>query len=182
MGRGPGLSVEAKAQIWDRWKAGETLAQMSRGMHKKADTFLRVVRPHGGIAPRVRCRSARALTLAEREEISRGLCAQRSIREIARRLGRAPSSVSREISRNTLTWWRYRAHVSDQRAWDRGLRPKQCHLAKHPQLASLVAQKLRLDWSPQQIAGLQESLAMMKVCVCRMRRYTRAYSFRRAVY
>lgn len=153
MGRGPGLSVEAKAQIWERWKAGETLAQMSRGMHKKADTCLRVVRPHGGIAPRVRCRSARALTLAEREEISRGLCAHRSIREIARRLDRAPSSVSREISRNTLAWWRYRAHISDQRAWDRGLRPKQCHLAKHPQLASLVAQKLRLDWSPQQIAG-----------------------------
>ena len=153
MGRGPGLSVEARVQIWERWKAGETLAQMSRGMHKKADTCLRVVRPHGGIAPRVRCRSARALTLAEREEISRGLCAHRSIREIARRLGRAPSSVSREISRNTLAWWRYRAHVSDQRAWDRGLRPKQCHLAKHPQLASLVAQKLRLDWSPQQIAG-----------------------------
>jgi IS30 family transposase len=153
MGRGPGLSVEARVQIWERWKAGETLAQMSRGMHKKADTFLRVVRPHGGIAPRVRCRSARALTLAEREEISRGLCAHRSIREIARGLGRSPSSVSREIARNSAQWWRYRAHVSDQRAWDRGLRPKQCHLAKHPQLASLVAQKLRLDWSPQQIAG-----------------------------
>jgi IS30 family transposase len=153
MGRGPGLSVEARVQIWERWKAGETLAQMSRGMHKKADTFLRVVRPHGGIAPRVRCRSARALTVAEREEISRGLCAHRSIREIARGLGRSPSSVSREIARNSAQWWRYRAHVSDQRAWDRGLRPKQCHLAKHPQLASLVAQKLRLDWSPQQIAG-----------------------------
>jgi IS30 family transposase len=153
MGRGPGLSVEARVQVWERWKAGETLAQMSRGMHKKADTFLRVVRPHGGIAPRVRCRSARALTLAEREEISRGLCAHRSIREIARGLGRSPSSVSREIARNSAQWWRYRAHVSDQRAWDRGLRPKQCHLAKHPQLASLVAQKLRLDWSPQQIAG-----------------------------
>src|ERR1700724_4258959 len=130
MGRGPGLSVEARVQIWERWKAGETLAQMSRGMHKKADTFLRVVRPHGGIAPRVRCRSARALTLAEREEISRGLCAHRSIREIARGLGRSPSRVSRESGRKSAQWWRYRAHVSDQRAWDRGMRPKKCTFDK----------------------------------------------------
>lgn len=153
MGRVLGLSVEEKAQVWERWKAGETLAQVSRALHKRRDTVLRVVRPHGGIAPRVRCRSALALTLAEREEISRGLCARLSIREIARRLGRAPSSISREIARNTSNWWRYRAHISDQRAWDRTLRPKQCHLARHPHLASLVAQKLRLDWSPQQIAG-----------------------------
>ena len=153
MGRVLGLSVEEKAQVWERWKAGETLAQVSRALHKRRDTVLRVVRPHGGIAPRVRCRSALALTLAEREEISRGLCARLSIREIARRLGRAPSSISREIARNTSNWWRYRAHISDQRAWDRTLRPKQCHLARRPHLASLVAQKLRLDWSPQQIAG-----------------------------
>jgi len=153
MGRGPGLSLEEKAQIWERWKAGETLAQMSRAMHKKRDTFLRIVGPHGGIAPRVRCRSARALTLAEREEISRGLRAHSSMREIARRLERAPSSISREIARNAQQWWRYRAHRAEQRAWDRGVRPKQCHLAKHPRLASLVAQKLRADWSPQQIAG-----------------------------
>jgi IS30 family transposase len=93
------------------------------------------------------------LTLAEREEISRGLCAHRSIRQIARGLSRSPSSISREIARNTGQWWRYRAHVADQRAWDRALRPKPCHLARHPQLASLVAQKLRLDWSPQQISG-----------------------------
>ncbi len=153
MGRVLGLSLEEKAQVWERWKAGETLAQVSRALHKRRDTVLRVVRPHGGIAPRVRCRSALALTLAEREEISRGLCARLSIREIARRLGRAPSSISREIARNTSNWWRYRAHISDQRAWDRTLRRKQCHLARHPHLASLVAQKLRLDWSPQQIAG-----------------------------
>ena len=119
MGRVLGLSVEEKAQVWERWKAGETLAQVSRALHKRRDTVLRVVRPHGGIAPRVRCRSALALTLAERGEISRGLCARLSIREIARRLGRAPSSISREIARNTSNWWRYRAHISDQRAWDR---------------------------------------------------------------
>jgi IS30 family transposase len=94
-----------------------------------------------------------ALTLGEREEISRGLCAQRSIRQIAQVLGRSPSSVSREIARNTAQREHYRAHTADQRAWDRALRPKPCHLASHPQLAKLVAQKLRLEWSPQQIAG-----------------------------
>jgi IS30 family transposase len=93
------------------------------------------------------------LTLAEREEISRGLCACRSIRQIARVIGRSPSSVSREIARNTPQRWHYRAHAADQRAWDRALRPKPCHLARHPQLAELIAQKLCLEWSPQQIAG-----------------------------
>jgi IS30 family transposase len=121
------------------------------GKHELA--LFGVVRPLGGIAPRVRCRSRLALTLAEREEISRGLCARRSIRQIARILGRAPSSVSREIARNTPQWWQYRAHAAEQRAWDRALRPKRCHLLRYPQLAKLVAQKLRLEWSPQQIAG-----------------------------
>jgi IS30 family transposase len=148
-----GLSAEEKAELWRRWKAGETVAQIARTMGKHHLALFRVVRPYGGIAPRVRCRSRLALTLAEREEISRGLCARRSMRQIARVLGRSPSSVSREIARNTWRWWHYRAHAADQRAWDRALRPKPCHLAKHPQLAKLVAQKLRLEWSPQQIAG-----------------------------
>ncbi len=153
MSIGPWFTTEEKAELWRRWKAGETIAAMSRAMGRGSATLLEAVREHGGIAPRARCRSRLALTLAEREEISRGLCAQRSFRKIARRLGRAPSSISREISRNTLQWWRYQAAASDQRAWDRALRPKPCHLARHPQLARLVAQKLRLDWSPQQIAG-----------------------------
>jgi len=148
-----GLSTEEKAELWRRWKAGETVAQIARTLGKDHQALFRAVRPHGGIAPRVRCRSRLALSLAEREEISRGLCAQRSIREIARVLDRAPSSVSREIARNTLQWWQYRAHAADQRAWDRARRPKPCHLSQHPQLARLVAQKLRLKWSPQQIAG-----------------------------
>jgi IS30 family transposase len=148
-----GLSPQEKAELWRRWKAGETVAQIARTMGKHHLALFRVVRPYGGIAPRERCRSRLALTLGEREEISRGLCAQRSIRQIARNIGRSPSSVSREIARNTPRWWHYRAHTADQRAWDRALRPKPCHLASHPQLAELVAQKLRLDWSPQQIAG-----------------------------
>jgi IS30 family transposase len=148
-----GLSAQEKAELWRRWKAGETVAQIARTMGKHELALFGVVRPYGGIAPRERCRSRLALTLGEREEISRGLCAQRSMRQIARFLGRSPSSVSREIARNTPHWWQYRAHKADQRAWDRALRPKPCHLVKHPQLAKLVAQKLRLEWSPQQIAG-----------------------------
>jgi IS30 family transposase len=148
-----GLSAQEKAELWRRWKAGDTVAQIARTMGRHELALFRVVRPYGGIAPRERCRSRLALTLGEREEISRGLCAQRSMRQIARILGRSPASVSREIARNSAHWWQYRAHKADQRAWDRALRPKPCHLVKHPQLAKLVAQKLRLEWSPQQIAG-----------------------------
>jgi IS30 family transposase len=148
-----GLSPQEKAELWRRWKAGETVAQIARTMGKNHLALFRVVRPYGGIAPRERCRSQLALTLAEREEISRGLCARRSIRQIAQVLGRSPSTVSREIARNSGQWWHYRAHAAEQRAWDKALRPKPCQLARHPQLAELVAQKLRLQWSPQQIAG-----------------------------
>jgi IS30 family transposase len=148
-----GLLPQEKAELWRRWKAGETVAEIARVMGKHHLALFRVVRPYGGIAPAERGRSRLALTLSEREEISRGLCARRSIRQIARVIGRSPSSVSREIARNTPHWWQYRAHTAEQRAWDRALRPKPCHLARHPQLAQLVAQKLRLQWSPQQVAG-----------------------------
>jgi len=148
-----GLSTEEKAELWRRWKAGETVAQIARTLGRNYLVLYEAVQPYGGIAPRERCRSRLALTLAEREEISRGLCARRSIRQIARVLDRSPSSVSREIARNTQQGSQYRAHLADQRAWDRALRPKPCHLARYPELAKLVAQKLRLEWSPQQIAA-----------------------------
>jgi transposase, IS30 family len=152
--RGPGqLTKEFEGEFWRRWKGGETLRDISAAMHQYENTLFAVVRRHGGIVPRERSRSPRALSLAEREEISRGLCGGLSMREIARNLGRAPSSISREIGRNSAQWWRYRAHVAEQRAWDRALRPKRCHLAENPLLARLVAEKLRQDWSPQQIAG-----------------------------
>jgi IS30 family transposase len=156
MGRGPALSAEVKAEVWRRWKSGESLAHMAEAMTRRATVLYRVVQPHGGIEPRARRRSRLALSLAEREEISRGICAHRSIRQIARRIGRAPSSISREIARNTRMRWRYRAHTSDERAWHRALRPKRCYLAQNPRLARLVAQKLELDWSPQQISGWLE--------------------------
>ena len=153
MSIGSWLSAQEKVELWRRWKAGETISAMTKAMGRSHLALLGAVRVHGGVAPRKRCRSRLALTLAEREEISRGLMANESIRHIARRLGRAPSTVSREIARNTALPWRYRAHSSDKRAWDRALRPKPCHLARYPQLASLVAQKLQLEWSPEQIAG-----------------------------
>lgn len=153
MGLRPRLSPEEKVQLWRRWKAGETIAAISRALSRSDATLLTAVQAHGGIAPPERYRSRLALTLGEREEISRALGAHQSIRQIARHLGRAPSTVSREIARNSRLRWRYRAHISDRRAWDRALRPKPCHLATHPQLARVVAQKLRLEWSPQQIAG-----------------------------
>ena len=148
-----GLSPQEKAELWRRFKAGETVAHIARCLGKGELGLYQVVWKAGGFAPPVRQRSRLALTLAEREEISRGLCARHSIRQIAHTLGRAPSSVSREIARNGARWWQYRAHASDQRAWDRALRPKRCQLARYPQLAELVAQKLRLQWSPQQISG-----------------------------
>jgi len=93
-----------------------------------------------------------ALTLVEREEISRGIVARQSIRETARALGRAPSTVSREVRRNG-GYARYRAVEADKSAWDRGRRPKQCKLALNGRLARLVAAKLKMNWSPEQIAG-----------------------------
>lgn len=154
MGCHPSLTAAQQAEIWRRWKAGETLAGIAKALGQWDDVIHTIVDPCGGIAPRTRCRSRLALTLAEREEISRGLSAEHSIREIARRIGRAPSSVSREIARNTrIRRQYYRAHIADARAWDRALRPKACRLAQNRQLARLVAQKLQLDWSPQQISG-----------------------------
>jgi len=108
--------------------------------------------PTGGIRPPPRNRSRLALTLAEREEISRGIVSDLSLRTIARQLGRSPSTVSREINRNSGLKC-YRASHAEQAAWDRAHRPKSCKLATHPALRQIVARKLRCNWSPEQIAG-----------------------------
>jgi len=101
------MTTHEKAELWRRWKAGETVAAISRAIGKRKPALWLALQKHGGIAPRVRCRSHLALTLGEREEISRGLAAQRSMRQIARRLGRSPSTISREIARNTTQSWSY---------------------------------------------------------------------------
>jgi len=111
----------------------------------------------GGIRPAVRKRSRLALTLAEREKISRGMVVQRSIRSIAAQLGRSSSTVSREVRRNG-GYSRYRAMLADNRAWDRARRSKLCKLDRPPWLRRSVSNKPRLHWSPEQIAGCLKRL------------------------
>lgn len=152
---GKHLAEPLKAELWRRWKSGETVSEIARALGKDPGSIHRVVVSRGGFAPPARRRSARVLTLAEREEISRGLSAQVTLRQIAGRIGRAPSSVSREIARHGGAQ-RYRASAADTQAWDRARRPKRCKLAQNSTLAQLVAHKLTLNWSPQQISGWLE--------------------------
>jgi IS30 family transposase len=140
------------AEIWDRWQRGEGLKSIGRVFDKSSGSIFSHLSPTGGIRPPPRRRSRLALTLAEREEISRGLVNGRSLRVIACSMGRAASTVSREIARNGGLGC-YRAAASDRQAWRRALRPKACKLATHPQLRRVVARLLQRNWSPQQIAG-----------------------------
>ena len=141
-----------KALMWDRWQKGESLNSIARHFDRHHSAIQGVLSRTGGIRPRERRRAKLALTLAEREEISRGVVAGRSIRSIASALGRAPSTVSREINRNGGRRG-YRASKADQAAWDRAHRPKTCKLVENRALARTVASKLQLEWSPEQIAG-----------------------------
>ncbi len=145
-------SAEQKNLMWDRWQAGDSLHEIARLFDRGHSSVQSILAETGGIRPRPRSRSRLALTLAEREEISRGMVAGRSLRAIAASLGRAPSTVSREIGRNGGRQ-RYRASTADQFAWDRARRPKTCKLVKSRALARVVARKLRGLWSPEQIAG-----------------------------
>ncbi len=141
-----------KALMWDRWQKGESLGSIARHFGRSHSSIQGILSRTGGIRPPARRRSSRSLTLAEREEISRGLAAGRSLRSIALRLGRAPSTISRELDRNGGLD-SYRAHAAEQAAWDRSCRPKRCKLALNRPLAMTVAGLLRQRWSPWQIAG-----------------------------
>ena len=145
-------SSTQRAEIWDRWQRGESMSSIGRAFDRQSSSVFSVISPTGGIRPPDRRRAKRALSLNEREEISRGLSVKQSLRAIARRLARAPSTISREVRRNGGRT-AYRATVSDQAAWNRALRPKTCKLACHPSLARAVSAKLRRKWSPEQIAG-----------------------------
>ena len=147
-----GFTATESAQIWDRWQRGDGLKLIGRVFGKTSSSIFAHLRPHGGIRPSARCRSRRVLSLAEREEISRGVATGVSLRSIAARLGRSASTVSRELRRNG-GHRRYRAAAADKRAWDRALRPKACKLARHGELRRIVAGRLEDNWSPQQIAG-----------------------------
>jgi transposase, IS30 family len=141
-----------KSLMWERWRKGESLQQIAQLFDRNHASIQGILAQTGGIQPRPRCRSRLALSLTEREEISRGLVAGHSMRSIATLLRRAPSSISREINRNGGECG-YRASQAEQAAWDRALRPKTCKLADNRSLAHLVAKKLTLQWSPEQIAG-----------------------------
>ena len=147
-----GLSAEQKAELWKRWKAGQSLNEIGRALGKDHVVIQFVLARHGGIVPPARRRSRRVLTLAEREDISRGIASGCSMRIIAQGLRRPPSTVSREVARHGGRPL-YRASEADQLAWQSALRPKPCLLATHSHLRELVAGKLMQDWSPQQIAG-----------------------------
>jgi IS30 family transposase len=151
MGR-PGLSSQQKHELWARWKAGQSLSDIGRSLGKHAGSIFGVLHSRGGIAPPTRRRSSRSLSLREREEISRGLVSGLSLRLIAARLGRAPSTISREVGRNA-GHRKYRAANADERAWRSACRPKPCRLAANQSLQMVVAEKLNDNWSPQQIAG-----------------------------
>jgi IS30 family transposase len=128
------------------------VSDIARALDRAPGTIHCTLRERGGVAPPEHRRAPRALRIDEREEISRGLAAGESVRTIARRLDRAPSTISREISRNGGRH-RYRAAAADGRAWKAARRPQACKLARNRVLADLVAVKLAEDWSPQQIAG-----------------------------
>ena len=141
-----------KALMWERWRRGESLNSIARLFDRNHSAIGGILSRSGGIRPRPRRRSVRALALTEREEISRGTMAGLSARAIARSLRRAPSTVSREICRNGGRDG-YRASEADAAAWERAERPKRCKLSQNRALAHRVAEKLRLQWSPRQVAG-----------------------------
>lgn len=145
-------TAEQRAEIWDRWKRGESMHEIGRMFDRGHLSIQKILMATGGIRPPVRKRSILALTIDEREEISRGLVAGYSLRFIAYRLKRSPSTISREIARNGGVRL-YRAAKADKRAWEQALRPKPCKLVLNDRLRQAVVAKLKEYWSPEQIAG-----------------------------
>jgi len=143
---------EQKALMWDRWQAGDSIREIARLFDRQHSSVRGIFERCGGMRPPTQRRSAGSLSLVEREEISRGLAVGRSLRSIARKLGRSPSTVSRELKRNGGRHG-YRASRADAAAWDRARRPKICKLASNRALARLVAGRLKLQWSPEEIAA-----------------------------
>lgn len=150
--RRPRMSAAEKAQLWDLWKQGASLSATARALGRTPTAVFLTVKGRGGLAPAARSRAARVLSLHEREEISRAVAAGVSARALARQLGRAPSTISRELRRHGGRR-HYRATAADAAAWQAAQRPKPCRLAQHPPLRQVVARQLAVQWSPQQIAG-----------------------------
>src|SRR5215469_17588698 len=148
----PGLSESQLAEFWHQWRAGQSMRAIGHHLGRDRSSIHYVARCCGGIPPAPRRRSQLALSLMEREEISRGIAVGRSIRGIAEGLGRAPSTVCREVARHGGRYG-YRAADADRGAWDAARRPKSCLLSGNDRLRRIVAGKLSLDWSPEQISG-----------------------------
>jgi IS30 family transposase len=146
------FSAVERRELWDRWRRGESVSEIGRALDRAPGTIHCTLRQHGGVVPRERRRSRLALTVCEREEISRGVAAGESARRVAARLGRSPSTVTRELARHGGRR-RYRAGEADKRAWESARRPQVCKLARNRVLSDLVAARLREDWSPEQITG-----------------------------
>src|SRR5450755_1820834 len=146
-----GFTTAEKTELWDRWQRGESLKAIGRAFGKQSSSIYFQISPHGGIRPTPRRRSRLALTLSEREEISRGIAVRRSARSMAGLLGRSPSTVSREISQNG-GYDGYRAALADDKAWARARRPKRCKLATNPWLRQSVASKLECAPGAGQVA------------------------------
>ncbi len=151
MQRYPASALSRSPEMWRLWAKGFSLEEIGRALGKPASSIYMAAASRGGIAPRTRRRAARVLSLAEREEVSRGVAAGLSIRQVAHRMGRAPSTVSREICRNGGRE-RYRAQAADEAAWQRACRPKRCKLSSLPRLRLAVAHQLQQNWSPEQIS------------------------------
>jgi IS30 family transposase len=147
-----GLSAAEQDEVWSRWRRGESLRLIARRLGKRGPSVRAFVLQTGGVQQHPPRRAQRCLSMAEREEISRGVAAGEPCRQIAARLGRTPSTVSRELTRNGGRG-RYRAQAADAAAFQRAQRPKPAKLATQPRLRVVVEAKLTLRWSPQQIAG-----------------------------
>ena len=152
LGRPGGLSEEGKKELWKRWRAGESISDIARALQKPPGSIHGMIEATGGFSPPQRRRRRCALTPAEREEISRGLATGESLRTIASRLGRCASTVCREVNRNGGRR-NYRARKAEEQVSKRARRPKQCLLTINDRLRELVAEKLKEDWSPEQISG-----------------------------
>ena len=144
------FTEEERVVVWDRWQAGDANRLIGRDLGRSAGSIRAFVESSGGVRPDPRRRSSRHLSFDEREEISRGVAGGVSLRMIAGRLGRAASTISRELARNGGLR-RYRAHHADRTAWRRAKRPKPSKLAENPVLREIVEEKLSEWWSPQQV-------------------------------
>jgi IS30 family transposase len=153
----PGLPSMKRQQVWEMWKAGDSLSMIAQTLGSPAGSIFSILLPFGGVYQAPQRRRSTALSMDDREEISRGVAADESYRSIGRRIGRPASTVSREVARNRGIV-KYRAVDADDRAWRRAKRPKTCRLAQQPTLCAYVDARLRENWSPEQIAGALRNL------------------------